>query len=104
MKDLQQFIKLLHKLFSDQEGLKIDYSRKGGDVAPIGIWMQKYLDELGITEFSFFVHKNEIIVKSYRFELDPVGFNYHQFPYSIKLKDENNKFTPKNIEAVSIKF
>jgi hypothetical protein len=104
MKDVTFFINELNKIFSASEGIFVDYNRNDNSISQLSIWMQKYLDELSITEFSFLVQNGIIVVKSFKYELDPLGFDYLHFPYLIELNNEKNEFVPENIKSVSINF
>lgn len=97
---LERFVLKLNELYSKCEGLKIDYYRNSGEPSKIGIWMQKYLDKLSITEFSFIIINSKVLVKSYKYELDPVGYTEQQFPFEIELVDENKEFVPDNIKSI----
>lgn len=97
---LDEFILKLNELYSKCEGLKIDYYRNSGEPSKIGIWMQKYLDRLSIIEFSFMIINSKVLIKSYKYKLDPVGYDELYFPYEIELVDEDKEFVPDNIKSV----
>jgi len=101
---LEEFVSKLNQLYSTHEGLKMDFYRNSGEPSRIGIWMQKYLDKLSITEFSFMIVNSKVLVKSYKYELDPVGYDEQQFPYEIELIDESKEFIPDNIKSVKRNF
>lgn len=98
---MKDFIEKLEKLYSSQEGLYINYNRKELTFQSLFIWMQKYLDELCITEFEFKIIHNKVKILKYVHE-DYIGFGHHIFPYEIILKDENKEFTPDNIKEVKL--
>ncbi|WP_282085169.1 hypothetical protein [Aquimarina algiphila] len=95
------FLKLLENEFGNSDGLTIRYDKKYiMELSTVGVWLQKYLDELGVTEMDFTVVKGQIVITKLKYE-DILGYGYYPNEYKVELKDNEKPFRPNNIKSIT---
>lgn len=104
--NLEQFTQILKDYleFSHKGSkLHVKYQRDDSEATNFTIWLQKYLDELGITYFEFVYTGEEVVIRKYLYEspLGEIGFPPR---YEIILKDDSKGFYPENIKSAILNF
>jgi hypothetical protein len=89
--DLENYLKRI-----GSDGFKIEYHRPD-EPFELALWMQKHLDEFGITDIDYEFNDGKLEMKNLKF--DQMGKPL--FPYEIKMKSELN--SPHNIELITLK-